>query len=114
VVDVDRLLERLAEDAGYMALLSGKELEILAEMDPDDFLAAKTTADNGNSGDGGYTRAFLSTIQKAADRHLQESILRILISAGKFAANFYPRIVHKISTAKTAVYRTLRTWIQWR
>jgi hypothetical protein len=38
VLDLDNLLERLAEDPGYIALLSGKELELLAEMDPDEII----------------------------------------------------------------------------
>ena len=85
------MLERLAEDPGYIALLSGKELELLAEMDPDDVISSQSSATSSptksklgatsykeaaSSGSGSsssrYSRSFLSTIQKAADRHLQE------------------------------------------
>jgi hypothetical protein len=84
VVDLDRLLERLAEDPGYIALLSGRELELLAEMDPDDLespSASPGARPSATSKKGAlpldatairYSRSFLKTIQKAADRHLQE------------------------------------------
>jgi hypothetical protein len=83
-VDLDRLLERLAEDPGYIALLSGRELELLAEMDPDDLespSASPGARPSAKSKKGAlpldatairYSRSFLKTIQKAADRHLQE------------------------------------------
>ncbi len=103
-MDLHSLLERLAEDPGYIALLSGKELELLAEMDPDEFTSHSSASRHGStcrssagaSKDGGasaddasdyltqsdsaqecsasarYTRSFLTTIQRAADRHLQE------------------------------------------
>ena len=45
---------------GTIALFSGKELELLAEMEPEEML-------NQN-----YELEFLKQIQEAADRHLQE------------------------------------------
>ena len=51
VLDLDNLLERLAEDPGYIALLSGKELELLAEMDPDEII-------NGNVATSVLSKAF--------------------------------------------------------
>ena len=87
MVDLDRLLERLAEDPGYIALLSGKELELLAEMDPDDVISSHSSVESSPSKSNSklgatcndpptdncrYSRSFLSTVQKAADRHLQE------------------------------------------
>ena len=103
-VDLHSLLQRLFEDPGYIALLSGKELELLAEMDPDEFTshssasrhsstshssasaskhgctsAANASDDNLNRSDSQdtsasarYSRSFLTSIQRAADRHLQE------------------------------------------
>jgi len=66
--DLASLLERLYSDPGYMALLSGKELEILAEMDLTDGTEGseiKTEMKN-------YDKTFLRQIQEAADRHLVE------------------------------------------
>ena len=68
--DLASLLERLQSDPGYMALLSGKELELLAEMEVLD----------GKDGDKEtrpeimkkYDKVFLRQIQEAADRHLVE------------------------------------------
>ena len=52
-----------------MALLSGRELELLAELDIDDLLG-----DEGDkNGEGvGFGREFLKEVQEAADRHLLE------------------------------------------
>jgi hypothetical protein len=57
--DLVTLLDRLISDIGCIALFSGKELELLAELDPDDFKHK-------------YDLEFLRRIQAAADQHLEE------------------------------------------
>ena len=67
--DLPSLLERLYTDPGYMALLSGKELELLAEMD----LTEGQGGEESNKPDTTkYGITFLHQIQEAADRHLTE------------------------------------------
>ena len=66
--DLASLLERLHSDPGYMALLSGKELELLAEMDLTD--GNKDTEIKNEISK--YDMDFLRQIQEAADRHLIE------------------------------------------
>ena len=70
IFDLPALLERLHADPGYMALLSGKELELLAEMDVTDGVIPS----DGKEGCEitKYDAAFLRQIQEAADRHLTE------------------------------------------
>ena len=57
-LDLQSLLERLASDIGAIALFSGKELELLSELDSEEW--------------PGFEPAFLKQIQEAADRHLTE------------------------------------------
>ena len=59
--DLLTLLDRLKSDMGTIALFSGKELEILAEMEPEELAIREK-----------YELEFLRQIQEAADRHLQE------------------------------------------
>ena len=66
--DLASLLERLYSDPGYMALLSGKELELLAEMD----LTDTNEGSEIKSEIRKYDLKFLHQIQEAADRHLVE------------------------------------------
>ena len=70
VFDLPALLERLHADPGYMALLSGKELELLAEMDVTDRVVPADGKDGFEPNK--YDAAFLHQIQEAADRHLTE------------------------------------------
>lgn len=62
--DLFQLLERIFEEPGHITMLSGKELEVLAEMDPDDVTQT--------FGSKRLDRSFLEMIQGAADRHLME------------------------------------------
>ena len=66
--DLGSLLDRLYSDPGYMALMSGKELEILAEMD----LTNETGGLEIKAEMKKYEMNFLRQIQEAADRHLVE------------------------------------------
>ena len=66
--DLASLLERLYSDPGYMALLSGKELELLAEMD----LTDENERSDIKTEMTKYDKTFLRQIQEAADRHLVE------------------------------------------
>ena len=66
--DLASLLERLYSDPGYMALLSGKELELLAEMDLTDTNEGTELRNEIRK----YDNKFLHQIQEAADRHLVE------------------------------------------
>ena len=66
--DLASLLERLYSDPGYMALLSGKELELLAEMDLTDINDGSDIKNEMKK----YDKKFLHQIQEAADRHLVE------------------------------------------
>ena len=66
--DLASLLERLYSDPGYMALLSGKELELLAEMDLTDGSEGSEIKTEMRK----YDKTFLRQIQEAADRHLVE------------------------------------------
>ena len=68
--DLASLLERLQSEPGYMALLSGKELELLAEMEVlDSKDGDKETRPEIMKN---YDKVFLRQIQEAADRHLVE------------------------------------------
>lgn len=62
--DLLTLLDRLKTDMGTIALFSGKELELLSEMEPDGEIL------NGSTDK--YSLEFLTQIQEAADRHLKE------------------------------------------
>ena len=59
--DLLTLLDRLKTDMGTIALFSGKELELLSEMEPSEISATDK-----------YNLEFLRQIQEAADRHLRE------------------------------------------
>ncbi len=52
------------EEPGHITMMSGKELELLAEMDPDEMIKIY--------GSQRLTKSFLEMIQVAADRHLME------------------------------------------
>ena len=93
IFDLPALLERLHADPGYMALLSGKELELLAEMDVTDGVVPS----DGKEGfePNKYDAAFLHQIQEAADRHLTEKN-EIRDALGLL------KIYHKAHTASTA------------
>ena len=58
-LDLNSLLDRLQTDLGSIALMSGRELEILSEFEPDELGPE-------------YDTIFLRQIQEAADRHLME------------------------------------------
>ena len=68
--DLASLLERLQSEPGYMALLSGKELELLAEMEVLD--SKDGDKDTRPEIMKKYDKIFLRQIQEAADRHLVE------------------------------------------
>ena len=59
--DLLTLLDRLKTDMGTIALFSGKELELLSEMEPSEIVNTDK-----------YSLEFLTQIQEAADRHLKE------------------------------------------
>lgn len=61
-LDLQSLMDRLSNDVGSIALFSGRELELLAELDADDFIASNPS----------YDLEFVKQIQEAADRHLTE------------------------------------------
>lgn len=63
--ELAKILERLHRDPGFIALLSGRQLELLAEMDLDDDEKSSFYLEE-------YKRDFLIDLQKAADRHLLE------------------------------------------
>ena len=61
--DIGTLLDRLYSDIGCIALMSGKELEVLSEFEPEDL--ASTSGHR-------YDLDFLKQIKDAANRHLVE------------------------------------------
>lgn len=61
-LDLQSLMDRLSNDLGSIALFSGRELELLAELDAEDFVASNAA----------YDLTFVKQIQEAADRHLTE------------------------------------------
>ena len=75
--DLSNLLERLSRDPGFIALLSGSQLNLLAEMDVEQLVSEmqeEEEAGNGIDSDQQqrYSKTYLEELQKAADQHVLE------------------------------------------